>query len=255
MTALDIASAAAPHNLNCAIIQQKLDAVGAIGLSVMPKSNATSDPTNANDSKQGGNKNIMNTHMVVASLIAGVTFAAMFHIPGGIEENDKKSIHYGAAKMAFRKPFKISIFSDTAAFTTSLIVVAAWLVRQLYGDTESRTSSVTFHISAVTLLFSILWTIAAFVSATIILIIPANYENLKSTDNKAFDNYQRLWIDEMVLPILPPLYVCITFLLSVSRRFGWGTTSEHAKSSKITTYAYMFTVTSTMITYVCSGSS
>ncbi|GLJ28046.1 hypothetical protein SUGI_0550730 [Cryptomeria japonica] len=209
MSALHIASTAAKDNPNCAIIQQILESAGATRLIFKPKSNTISDPSN--ESKQGGDKDIVNTHMVVASLIATVTFAAMFQIPGGIED-DRGSIHYGAAKMAFRKLFRFLIFSDTAAFTTSFTVVVVWLVRQLMGECCFGKTSVMSHISIVTLTVSILWTTAAFVSATIIVIMPSNYDNLRGAHMEAFSAYKSLWRREIILAIIPPIYVCTPLL-------------------------------------------
>ncbi|GLJ28129.1 hypothetical protein SUGI_0552540 [Cryptomeria japonica] len=215
MTALDMASApAAQHNPNCTVIVEKLEDAGAIRWSLVQKSNTISDPRNV--SNQGGDTDIVNTHMVVASLIATVTFAAMFQIPGGIED-DKNSIQYGAAKMAFNKLFRFFIFSDTAAFATSFTGVVAWLIRQLFGDTYLGRRSALSHMSEVALVVSILWTMVAFVSATIIATIPANYQSLKSEQMEAFSKYQSLMLNEICFAIIPPLYVGMPLLTKFFR--------------------------------------
>ncbi|XP_057854109.2 ankyrin repeat-containing protein ITN1-like [Cryptomeria japonica] len=228
LTALDIASAASHHNPNCAIIKQKLEDAGGIRFSVMPKSNTTSVPSDANDSNEGGDRDIVNTQIVVASLIATVTFAAIFQIPGGIED-DEKSIHYGAAKMVFHKLFKIFIFSDIAAFITSFTVVVAWLIRQLLGDTSLTRTLALSHVSVVTLIVSIWWTTAAFLSATIIITVPSNYKNLKSTHKKDFYKYKSLLTRELDVAIISAFYVGMPLLIFLYNLFKRQRTVEFSK--------------------------
>ncbi|GLJ28037.1 hypothetical protein SUGI_0550600 [Cryptomeria japonica] len=201
MTALDIASAASPHKPNCATIKHILQNAGGIRWSFIPNSNTTSD------------KDIVNTHMVVASLIATVTFAAIFQIPGGIDDNIN-SEHYEAAKMAFRRLFRFFIFSDTAAFTSSLTVVVAWVVKQLLVDTYSGRQTALSRLSGITLIVSILWTIAAFVSAPVIATVPPHHEKLKSKDKKAFAKFQSLWQLELALGFLVPFGIGSMLVLS-----------------------------------------
>ncbi|GLJ14762.1 hypothetical protein SUGI_0239440 [Cryptomeria japonica] len=119
MTALDIASAAHEHDP----IIEKLEAAGATRCSLVQKTHTTSK------TKQGSAKDATDIHVIVASLIATVTFAAIFQIPGGIED-DKHSIQYGGARLAFHKVFKLFLFFDTAAFSTSLVFVGLWLNRE-----------------------------------------------------------------------------------------------------------------------------
>ncbi|GLJ59694.1 hypothetical protein SUGI_1519410, partial [Cryptomeria japonica] len=229
MTALDIAS----DNPKCANIAEKLRVAGATRSSLIPKSNTTPSTDPSDDSKKRGNKVNVETHMIVASLIATVTFAAIFQIPGGIED-DRNSIQYGAAKMAFRRVFRFFIFSDTAAFTTSLTVVVAWIFPQLLPEKYVGRQALLSHMSAVTLLFSILWTIVAIVSAARIVIVPANYKNLKSTDKEAFSQYKWLDDSEMLIAIFVPLYVGTLLLYStlekVFLRLRWQLLIKYMKT-------------------------
>ncbi|GLJ27863.1 hypothetical protein SUGI_0546810 [Cryptomeria japonica] len=221
MTALDIASAGAKDNPNWAIIEQKLEEAGGVRLSVMSKYSTKSDssgiidPRNANVSKEVGDKDIVNTQIVVASLIATVTFAAIFQIPGGIEDDDKESVHYGVAKMAFHKLFKFFILCDIAACITSLTVVVVWLLRSVLRDTSFGVTVALSRNSVWTLIASIFWTAAAFVSATMIVTVPSNYENLKSTHKKAYSQYFQLLKGELFIPIFSAFYVCMSFLYLV----------------------------------------
>ncbi|GLJ27409.1 hypothetical protein SUGI_0538120 [Cryptomeria japonica] len=69
MNALDIASAPPQDNPNCTYIVQTLAAAGAIRSSLITKSNKSDDCKN----KKGRDMDTVNTHMIVASLIATVT--------------------------------------------------------------------------------------------------------------------------------------------------------------------------------------
>ncbi|GLJ28267.1 hypothetical protein SUGI_0555530 [Cryptomeria japonica] len=92
MSAVDIASATAQHDTNCAIIVGKLVHAGAIQSSVIPKPTTTCAPCYGSIRRK--ERDSVDLHMVVASLIATVTFAAIFQVPGGIEDN-RGSIHGG----------------------------------------------------------------------------------------------------------------------------------------------------------------
>ncbi|XP_057854111.2 ankyrin repeat-containing protein ITN1 isoform X2 [Cryptomeria japonica] len=190
MTALEIASAAAQDNFHCATIIRKLKGARAIHSRLLP--NTIPD-------------NIVSAHMVVASLIATVTFAAMFQIPGGIED-DKNNIHYGAAKLALHKLFRLFVFSDSAAFITSLAVVVAWLCKERWQRTclGSLFPYLLSDISEVNLLLSMLWTAVAFVIATIMVILPHDYDKLNIKDNDAFTKYKSFWQFEIFLVIITP---------------------------------------------------
>ncbi|GLJ28556.1 hypothetical protein SUGI_0561910 [Cryptomeria japonica] len=191
MTALDIASKAVQDNPNSAIIVKLLK----------PKRKW----------QQGIDKDMINTHMVVASLIATVTFAAIFQIPGGIED-DKESVHYGAARLGFAKLFRLFIFSDTAAFITSLSVVVEWLVQQKFQNTYLAwlDTYMLSDMSGVTLLIAILWTTIAFMSAIIIVIIPYNFESLKSKHGDVFSKYKLLLEYEIFLALITSYLVAST---------------------------------------------
>ncbi|XP_059076244.1 protein ACCELERATED CELL DEATH 6-like [Cryptomeria japonica] len=211
MNGLDIASAAPQDNPNCAKIVERLEAAGAVRSTIIPKSNTTTSPSK--------DDSIISTHMVVASLIATITFAVMFQIPGGIED-DKESIHYGAAKLAFHKVFRLFLFSDTTAFIASIVVVVAWLLRQqlkvdFWGGSAMDTLS---DFSEASLLVSICWTVVAFVSATITVLIPHDLDSLKSRDREVFSKYESLLTYEIVLVLITPIVVAVAFLFKFEKR-------------------------------------
>ncbi|GLJ27862.1 hypothetical protein SUGI_0546790 [Cryptomeria japonica] len=216
MSTLDIASAAAQDKPDCAKILQRLEAAGAIRSSLKPTS-STKSSLKSNDSKKEIDTDDINTHMLVASLIATVTFAAMFQIPGGTED-DKESIHYGAAKLAFGKVFRLFLFSDTVAFLASLTVVVGWLLRRHLPG--SRLRSFVSSCSEESLLVSIFWTVVAFASTTITVIIPHNLDSLKIKDKEAFSKYQQLLGYEIsLLPSTPYLVAASLFSVSLLSNF------------------------------------
>ncbi|GLJ11905.1 hypothetical protein SUGI_0179790 [Cryptomeria japonica] len=223
---------AARHNLSCAEIVEIADCAGAIRSSRI------------NHMGQGTDKDTVNTHMIVASLIATVTFAAIFPIPGGFED-DKGSIHYGAAKMAFRKLFRCFILCDTAAFTTSVTVVAAWLVRQQLPGNHFQ-GKVLPHLSGTCLPVSIVWTIAAFVTAAIIVIIPPGYDKLKTRDKEAFSKYKLCMEIEIYIAIVAPVVGSSFLYLLIMHREKWFSKYVR-KIIPIYLYALMFLVTCLII--------
>ena len=73
-------------------------------------------------------KNRANTLALVATLVATVTFAAGFTVPGG---NDDSEPHKGMAKFLQRHLFQAFIISNTIAMYSSVTVVVALIWAQL----------------------------------------------------------------------------------------------------------------------------
>ncbi|GLJ28039.1 hypothetical protein SUGI_1519400 [Cryptomeria japonica] len=100
--------------------------------------------------KTGIESKILDVDTLVASLIATVTFAAVFQIPGG---TDKES---GLASMSLETVFHVFLFSDCLAFFASMTVVIAWIFRErlqtkLVADRSAlaKLSMVSFGIAIV----------------------------------------------------------------------------------------------------------
>lgn len=206
MTALDIASAVAQHNPNFAMIARRLKAAGDI-------------PSKSSNSKPERDTNSINTYMIVASLIASVTFAAMFQVPGGFD-NDKESINFGAAKLACTSHFHWFLISDTAAFTSSIVMVVASSVDIYFG--ESALASV---MCGLIMPFSVTWRIEAFVFATLITMQLSTYTLLSLDELESFlrndCQYNRVAQNLSYLAVCPPTFSAIHFMtfILVRRRF------------------------------------
>ncbi|GLJ27869.1 hypothetical protein SUGI_0546970 [Cryptomeria japonica] len=147
----------------------------------------------------------LNTQLVAASVIATIAFQAMFQIPGGIEDDDKKSIHYGVAKIAFDKAFRLFIFSDTVAFFAFLTVVASWYIRLQFPQEYAR--NLLFQFPALSLLVSIISTVIAFMCATIVIAIPKNLDSLESKNKEGGSKYDSLLVYDMLYPALLPVLI------------------------------------------------
>ncbi|KAK9664188.1 hypothetical protein RND81_14G024500 [Saponaria officinalis] len=94
------------------------------------------NPTNPIESQQSNTadmnnyKDRVNTLLVVAALVATVTFASGFTVPGGYNNSDPNQ---GTATMLRKKAFQIFILSDTVAMYSSILVTISLIWAQL-GD-------------------------------------------------------------------------------------------------------------------------
>ncbi|KAM3741079.1 hypothetical protein ACB098_08G148800 [Castanea mollissima] len=87
-------------------------------------------------------KDRVNTLLLVATLVATVTFAAGFTVPGG---NDDSDPHKGMAKFLRHHLFQAFIISNTIAMYSSLTVVVALIWAQL-GDLNLVIASLKFAV-------------------------------------------------------------------------------------------------------------
>ena len=97
-------------------------------LSWVPGDKKDNDISESKDSKDNSISKLKKTgeiHLIVAALVAIVTFAAGFTLPGGYNENDGKAI------LAKKAAFKAFVVTDTLAMVFS---VSATFVYFLYGN-------------------------------------------------------------------------------------------------------------------------
>ncbi|XP_050276274.1 protein ACCELERATED CELL DEATH 6-like isoform X1 [Quercus robur] len=87
-------------------------------------------------------KDRVNTLLLVATLVATVTFAAGFTVPGG---NDDSDPHKGMAKFLRHHLFQVFIISNTIAMYSSVTVVVALIWAQL-GDLNLVIASLKFAV-------------------------------------------------------------------------------------------------------------
>lgn len=160
----------------------------------------SSRPSNSVHFKQEskGIEKIMDVDTLVASLIATITFAAIFTVPGGINDDKDSGInsktgrvaparghsgdvstHSGIARLTLNTLFQVFLFSDSLAMFASLTVVIAWLFRERLQTKLIADRSLIAHLSVLSLGTSVVSTGLAFLSATILITIPSpnNSEN------------------------------------------------------------------------------
>lgn len=150
------------------------------------------NPLSPVDFKQDSNvpEKIIDVDTLVASLIATITFAAIFTVPGGIDDKDSKTESQtkgiapspsgdgsGVARMALEILFQVFLFSDSLAMFGSLTVVIAWLFRERLQTKLMSDRSLLPKLSALSLGISIVSTGLAFLSATILVNVPRDSEN------------------------------------------------------------------------------
>ncbi|PON46096.1 Transmembrane protein [Parasponia andersonii] len=77
-------------------------------------------------------KKILDTHLLVAALIATVTFTAAFTIPGGYENDNSDHIGKGMAVLSNESFFKVFVVADSVAFYCS----TASVLLQFFSSVE-----------------------------------------------------------------------------------------------------------------------
>uniref|UniRef100_F6HVJ6 PGG domain-containing protein n=1 Tax=Vitis vinifera TaxID=29760 RepID=F6HVJ6_VITVI len=113
-------------------------------------------------------KDISNTHLLVATLIATVTFAAGFTLPGGYNDDDPDK---GKAVLSTKIAFKTFLLSDGIAFYCSTAVVFLHFFASLERNYHLLLGFIKF--SAILTYVSILGMVIAFTSG-IYLVLPSS---------------------------------------------------------------------------------
>ncbi|XP_023915811.2 protein ACCELERATED CELL DEATH 6 [Quercus suber] len=116
------------------------------GVSHAPSTSTTKDNLPSSKPREAPNmdnyKDRVNTLLLVATLVATVTFAAGFTVPGG---NDDSDPHKGMAKFLRHHLFQVFIISNTIAMYSSVTVVVALIWAQL-GDLNLVIASLKFAV-------------------------------------------------------------------------------------------------------------
>ncbi|KAH9304484.1 hypothetical protein KI387_008888, partial [Taxus chinensis] len=140
-----------------------------------------------NNSKDNGSMQddkILDVDNLVASFIATVTFAAIFQVPGGTNESNDIRNHIGVARMSLETVFQVFLFLDCLAFFASMTVVIAWLFRERLQTRLIANQSPLAKFSMLSLGTSIISIGLAFLSATILVTVPRNFEEVFKSDPK-----------------------------------------------------------------------
>ncbi|KAH9304486.1 hypothetical protein KI387_008890 [Taxus chinensis] len=161
---------------------------------------------------------ILDVDTLVASLIATVTFAAIFQVPGGTRKDS------GLANMSSQRVFHVFLFSDCLAFFASMTVVIAWIFRERVQTKLVADRSALAKLSMLSLGTSIVSTGLAFLSATILVTVPRDLESLDKKHDK--QEYQMIFAVEMMITFLAPLLALVFLSLAWMFEYNFRATNE-----------------------------
>ncbi|KAL6344443.1 hypothetical protein AAG906_039699 [Vitis piasezkii] len=111
----------------------KSEEVGIGPLSWVPGDKKDNDSSESKDSKDNSISKLKKTgeiHLIVAALVATVTFAAGFTLPGGYNENDGKAI------LAKKAAFKAFVVTDTLAMVFSVSATFVYFYMAIHEKVE-----------------------------------------------------------------------------------------------------------------------
>ncbi|KAJ9701396.1 hypothetical protein PVL29_006651 [Vitis rotundifolia] len=92
--------------------------------------NGSSESKDNEDNSISSWKGVGETHLVVAALVATVTFAAGFTLPGGYDQND------GMATLTKKAAFKAFVVTDTLAMVSSVCATFVYFYMALHEKVE-----------------------------------------------------------------------------------------------------------------------
>ncbi|KAK6916067.1 PGG domain [Dillenia turbinata] len=128
MTALDIISCTERFSALKSLVKRELRLAGATR---GQRNVLRIDDGEKGDTAHEHIKKVGETHLIVAALIATVTFAAGFTLPGGYN-NDGPEL--GMAVLTKRAAFKAFVISDTVALVLSTAAVFIYFIAALYAN-------------------------------------------------------------------------------------------------------------------------
>ncbi|KAK9293186.1 hypothetical protein L1049_021175 [Liquidambar formosana] len=124
-----------------------------------PQTERERDPAENKDSKYERLQNAANSHSLVATIIATVSFAAAFTMPGGYDSNEP---HRGMAVLCRKSAFKTFLIANTVAFCCSAASMLMHFWAALHGDYNVFLYFIRFAASLT--YYSIFGMLTAFIS-------------------------------------------------------------------------------------------
>ncbi|GLJ27984.1 hypothetical protein SUGI_0549550 [Cryptomeria japonica] len=163
---------------------------------------------------------------LVASLVATVTFAAMFQVPAGTTKG-------GDDEMALQALFQVFLFSNCLAFFASITVIIAWIFRERLHERLAMDQSPLAKLSLISLEISVMSTALAFLCATILVTIPHQLTG-KKNGKHVLNEYRFIFGGEILTSALvPTMAILILGLIWAYEYYFRATTSSRQKHKAI----------------------
>lgn len=143
------------------MIRKKLKEVGANGQRILITRDEEEEAIIPEYSTEDM-RNIGNTYLIVAVLIATVAFAAGFTLPGGYDGNDGPN--YGMAVLVKRAAFKAFVVTDTIAMTFASCAVITHFLAIDYSFRNKQLLHKHNTIAGLMILIAIIAMVLAFIT-------------------------------------------------------------------------------------------
>ncbi|GMY20234.1 ankyrin repeat-containing protein itn1 [Fagus crenata] len=124
--------------------------------------NATTVDEERKEAKYKGQTNVL-----VATLIATISFAAAFTVPGGYESND---VNKGLAVLSEKTAFKAFAIANSVAFSSSTAAVYTHFMASIGSSSLTDENKLTRRACAFTITWAMIALMIAFISGTYVVL-------------------------------------------------------------------------------------